>query len=105
MYYLPITLWWLYAADLQKIHAILTDLEDRSRRYNTMFRGVPEFISSSELHNFLQQLLCVLVPEAQEFKLIIYRGQRLPKSEYLLDSVPRDVLARTHYYYYYHNKN
>lgn len=79
--------------------AKLADLEDRSRRNNNKFCGIPEPVSAMDLKGFLCQLLCTLVPEANDAELVIDRAHRLPKPSFLSDTVPRDVLARIHYFH------
>lgn len=85
--------------DLQKMAAKLADMEDRSRRNNIKFRGIPESITTNDLQGYIRQLLRTLVPNATDMELTIDRAHRLPKPSFLPDTVPRDVLTRIHYYH------
>lgn len=85
-------------ADVQWLKNKVTDLEDRSRRNNLKFRGIPESISPPELTPYLLQLLKTLLPMENTQDLIIDRAHHIAKPNTLPDMVPRDVLARIHFF-------
>lgn len=76
----------------------IADLEDRSRRNNIKFRGVPESVSPQELGPYLLRFLKVLVPSVSDTELLIDRSHCIPKLPFLKGEVPRDVLAHIHFY-------
>lgn len=81
---------------IQWLKLKMADLEDRSRR-NRTFRGIPESVSSLPLMQYIQQVLQELIPQASPSVLSIDRAQRISKPTNVPDTVPRDVLARTHF--------
>lgn len=83
----------------QRLQTKLTDLEDRSRRNNIKFRGIPESVPPNELTNFIQRLMKALLPSLSDIELCIDRAHRIPKPKFLPDTAPRDTLARIHYYH------
>lgn len=85
--------------DIKKMSAKLADMEDRSRRHNIKFRGIPESVLPAELHTFIKSLLHKLIPEAPDTDLLLDRAHRLPKPAFLPAALPRDVLARVHYFH------
>lgn len=42
--------------DIQRMAAKLADMEDRSRRNNIKFRGIPESITTADLSGFIRQM-------------------------------------------------
>lgn len=72
----------------------LADLEDRSRRNNIKFRGIPESVSFNELKKYLQQLFATLLPNLSPHDLLIDRAHRIAKPNPLPAETPRAVLAR-----------
>lgn len=85
--------------DMNRIKAKLADLEDRSRRNNVKIRGIPESIKHAELKEFFTKLMSNILPEAPLSELLIDRIHRLPKFPNLLYNVPRDTIARIHFYH------
>lgn len=83
-------------ADIQWLKNKVTDLEDRSRRNNLKFRGIPETITPPELPQYLLQLLKTM-ENARD--LVIDRTHCIAKPTSLPDIVPRDVLARIHFFH------
>lgn len=47
------------------------DLEDRSRRHNLKFRGIPKSVTTADLIAYLQQLFKVLIPNENPQEFII----------------------------------
>lgn len=86
-------------ADIQRLKNKVTDLEDRSRRNNLKFRGIPETIIPPELSQYLLQLLKTLLPMENARDLVIDRAHHIAKPNSLPDSVLRDVLARIHFFH------
>ncbi|XP_040270366.1 uncharacterized protein LOC120986071 [Bufo bufo] len=85
--------------DITAIKAKLADLEDRSRRNNVEFRGIPETVPPGELSKYLQKVMQSLLPEASPLDLTVDRAHRLPKPKTIPENKPRDVLARIHFYH------
>lgn len=85
--------------ELQRVQNKLADLEDRSRRNNIKFRGIPESVPPSDLTNFVQRLMKALIPSLTDIELCVDRAHRIPKPKFLPDTAPRDTLARVHYYH------
>lgn len=50
----------------QCLQTKLTDLEDRSRRNNIKFRGIPESVPPNELTKFIQRLMKALLPSLSD---------------------------------------
>lgn len=86
-------------SEMQRLQNKIADLEDRSRRNNIKFRGIPESIPPNELTNFVQRLMKALIPSLTDIKLCVDRAHRTPKPKFLPDTAPRDTLARIHYYH------
>lgn len=85
--------------EMSSLAAKLTDLEDRNRRNNIKFRGVPESVPPADLVPFLQRLIKSVLPEVTTHDLVIDRAHRLPKPKSIPESAPRDVIARIHFYH------
>lgn len=82
--------------ELKALRLKVTDLEDRSSR-NMKLRGIPESVKPAELSSFLQQMtktLPTLTPAD-----VIDRAHRLHKLPHLHEKVPRDVIARIHFFH------
>lgn len=77
----------------------MVDIEDRARRNNIKFRGVPESIKPVELTAYLQKLMTTALPSLEPADIILDRAHRLPKPSFLSDQIPRDVIARIHFYH------
>lgn len=85
--------------ELDSLKTKLADMEDRNRRNNIKFRGIPESVPPAELTPYLQRLIREVLPSVTTHDLIIDRAHRLPKPKGLPDTVPRDVIARIHFYH------
>lgn len=85
--------------DMATLANKLADLEDRNRRNNVKFRGVPESVPPSELTSYIQHLIKSVLPAVTTHDLIIDRAHRLPKPKGLPEATPRDVIARIHFYH------
>ncbi|XP_069610864.1 zinc finger protein 850-like [Ranitomeya imitator] len=81
-----------------KTHSKALDLEDRSRRNNVKLRGIEESVLAGDLKLFLQDFIAAALPQFTPKDIIIDRVHRIPKPSGLGPSVPRDVLARIHFY-------
>lgn len=84
--------------EVQRLSNKVLDLEDRSRRNNIQLRGIPESIASDQLNPFLTDLLALTMPHRSSPELLIDRIHRLPKPRHLPSHVPRDTIARIHYF-------
>lgn len=83
-----------------KAHKLkVANLEDRSRRNNIKFHRITESVKATELRLFLQRMIADLLPSISPCDIIIDRAHRLPKPSYLPDKIPRDVIARIHFYH------
>lgn len=80
--------------ELKAMRLKMADIEDRACRNNIKFRGVPESIKPAELTAYLQKLMTTALPD-----VIIDRAHSLPKLSFLSDKIPRDVIARIHFYH------
>lgn len=60
--------------ELSSLVSKLADLEDRNRRNNIKFRGVPESVPPSELTSYIQQLIKLVIPAVTTHDLIIDRA-------------------------------
>lgn len=83
---------------IQKMQDRMANLEDRSRRNNVKFRGIPESVSTADIVPFLHTLLKTILPDCTPSDLLINRAHCLRKPTYLPDSVPRNIIARLHYF-------
>lgn len=59
--------------ELQRMAAKLTDMEDRSRRNNITFCGIPESIPNADLSGYIYLMLRTLLPKATDIELTIDR--------------------------------
>lgn len=55
-----------HSQEIQFLQAKVTDLEDRSRRNNIKFRGIPETIKPPDLIHYIQQLFLKLIPQLSQ---------------------------------------
>lgn len=66
--------------DMESLATKLADLEDRNRRNNLKFRGVPESVLPSELTSYIQRLIKAVLPATTTHDLIIepidYRNRK-----------------------------
>lgn len=85
--------------ELKMLKLKVADIEDRSRRNNVKFRGIPENVKPADLTEFLQQLMQKTLPDLTANDVIIDRAHRLPKPAHIPENVPRDVIARIHFYH------
>lgn len=85
--------------ELDALKAKLADLEDRNRRNNVKFRGIPESVTTAELAPYLQGLIKAVLPTTTTHDLIIDRAHRLPKPKGLPETTPRDTIARIHFFH------
>ncbi|CAH2300985.1 Hypothetical predicted protein [Pelobates cultripes] len=77
----------------------LMDLEDRSRRHNIRFRGIPEAIKQADIAAHLTDLFKTLAPDLPADVLLFDRAHRVMKPKFLPEEAPRDILACLHYYH------
>lgn len=76
----------------------IADLEARSRQNNLKIRGITETVLASQLLQYVHELFSDLVPSLSTLELTVDRVHRVPKSSFLAEEVPRDVLIRLHFY-------
>lgn len=84
--------------ELQQIKAKLADLEDRSRRNNIKFSGIPESVKPPDLYVYFQNILQEIFSDASPTDVAINRINRLPKPRHLPEHLPRDTIARIRFY-------
>lgn len=84
--------------EAQNIEIKMADLEDRSRQNNIKFRGIAGSIPAAELQSLLQKMIAELLPTVRPHELINDRAHRLPKTAFLPERVPRDVIAKIRFY-------
>lgn len=85
----------------EEVHRLsnkVLDLEDRSRRNNIRLRGIPESVSPDQLNSFLTDFMALTMPHHSSQDLLIDRIHRLPKPRHLPSHVPRDTIARIHFF-------
>lgn len=87
-----------HQAEITWFKAKIADLEDRSRSNNLKFRGIPESVTSHELPRYIQLLMKALLPTLSDMDLTVDRAHRLTKPPFLHAKIPRDTLARIHFY-------
>ncbi|XP_066450936.1 aprataxin and PNK-like factor [Eleutherodactylus coqui] len=88
--------------DSEEVDALkikFADIEHRNRRNNVKFRGIPEAIQASEITIYIQQMIKTILPDASTMDLTIDRAHRLPKPKFVPDSMPRDVIAKFHFFH------
>lgn len=85
--------------ELRVMHLKMVDIEDRACRNNVKFRGVPESVKPAELTAYLQKLMMSVLPSLGPADIIIDRAHRLPKPSYLPEQIPRDIIARIHFFH------
>ena len=84
--------------EVRQLKLKVSDLEDRSRRNNIKFRGIPENVKNNDLRIFLQKMFVDLIPSLQKQDLVIDRAHRLPKPSHITAKLPRDVIAKIHFF-------
>ena len=85
--------------EVETLKAKLADLEDRNRRNNIKLRGVAETVPPTELRSYVQAFIMALLPDTLPGEVIVDRAHRLPKPQHLPEKVPRDVIARIHFFH------
>lgn len=86
------------ADDIAALKAKVADLEDRSRRNNIKLRGVPESVAPADIPAYVRALIQATLPSCSSQELEIDRAHRVPRPRHLDESVPRDILARVHFF-------
>lgn len=84
--------------EMMQMKIKLADLEDRSRRNNITFRGIPETVKPPDLKKYLD-VMKVVLPDAPLEDLLIDRIHRLPKSKHIAFHLPRDTIVSIHFYH------
>lgn len=85
--------------EVSRLAAKVLDLEDRSRRNNIRIRGIPEAVSPQELRSFLTDLMALVLPTCTSLDLTIDRIHRIPKPKNIPPHLPRDTIARIHFFH------
>lgn len=85
--------------ELRTLKLKLADLEDQSCRNNITFCGVSETVRASDLQRYVQQMRSTLLPDPPDREVVVDRAHRLQKHLFLPDNIPRDVIAKIHFYY------
>lgn len=85
--------------EIRAMRLKMADIEDRARRNNIKFRGVPEMVKPAEITTYLQKLMMTVLPSLSPADITIDRAHRLPKPSFLPEQTPRDVIARIHFYH------
>ncbi|CAH2219770.1 Hypothetical predicted protein, partial [Pelobates cultripes] len=76
----------------------LADLEDRSRRQNVRFRGIPDDISHDSLPAYILSICKILVPDLPDSAWTFDRMHRLPRPARMAQDVPKDTIVKFHYF-------
>ncbi|CAH2252641.1 Hypothetical predicted protein [Pelobates cultripes] len=76
----------------------LADMEDRSRRQNIRFRGIPDDVTQEALPAHILSICNTLVPGLPNSAWAYDRMHRLPRPAHLPKEVPKDVIVRFHYF-------
>lgn len=74
------------------------DLENRSRRQNLSFRGIPEEITPSEIPGYLKDLCTDFCPETPNDVWKFDRAHRALGPKPLVPKPPRDIVSCFHHY-------
>lgn len=75
------------------------DLENRSRRQNLRFRGIPEEIAPPEISSYLKDLCTHICPESSSDMWRFDRAHRTLGPKPPASKPPRDIVACFHYYH------
>ena len=84
--------------EVRQLRIKVGNIEDQSRRNNIKFRGIPETVKPSELKGFIKSMISDLIPSVSKQELEIDRAHRLPKPQHIAEKLPRDVIARIHFF-------
>lgn len=84
--------------EIRFLQAKVADLEDRSRRNNIKFRGIPETVKAQDQIPYIQQLFLKLLPHLHQAGLIIDRAHEIAKPNHLPASVPL-MLVCIHFFH------
>ncbi|CAH2319223.1 Hypothetical predicted protein [Pelobates cultripes] len=76
----------------------MMDAENRARRNNLRLRGVPETVFQDDFPAYVRSLMDTLAQDIPAEMLLLDRVHCVPRSRYLPDTTPRNVLLRAHYY-------
>lgn len=85
--------------EVTRLSAKVLDLEDRSRRNNIRIRGVPESVLPESLRAYLTDLMAAILPTCNSLDLTIDRIHRIPKPKTIPPHLPRDTIARIHFFH------
>lgn len=88
--------------ELRQLRIKVAESEDRARRNHIKFRGIPEMVKNADLQDFFQQLMLKVIPTLTPADLIIDGAHRLPKPPHIAEQIPRDVIARIHFFHVKH---
>lgn len=89
--------------DTQAMKEKIVDLEDRSQRNNIKLRRVEESMTPAELRHNVQNFIAAIFLDTPEREVIVDRAHRLPKPKFLPEKVPRDIIARIHFFHVKHD--
>lgn len=77
---------------------LLISLKPISRRNNVKFCGISKIVKKNDLKKFLQKIIIDFIPTLQNQELVIDRAHRLPKPPHIPEKLPRDVIAKMHFF-------
>ncbi|XP_053545327.1 rabenosyn-5 [Bombina bombina] len=81
------------AEQINQLEFKLADVEDRARRNNVRFRGIPEDIQPAELQNFLKDLFKDLLGPTEGLIDTMERAHRALRPRTVSQEKPRDVIV------------
>lgn len=68
-------------------------------RNNVKFKGISESVQVADLNVYLHQLLRNHILAAINYELTIKRAHRLPTPKFLAKVMPRDIIAKIHFFH------
>lgn len=87
-----------HADDIVWLKSKVADLEDRSRRNSIKIRGIPGSVKTPELTAFMTNIIKEALTDLPLEEVIIDRIHRLRQPRHIPEKLPRDTIARIHYY-------
>lgn len=84
--------------EVRRLVTEVLDLEERSRRNNIRIRRFPESIAPDQLNVFLTDQLALTLLHCSIQDLTINKIHRIPKPQHLPSQIPRNMIARIHFF-------
>lgn len=85
-------------SQLMNLALQVMDLENRQRRNNIRFRGIPESVGSGELKSVVSKICNFYLKQPPQENIEIDRAHRVSGNKGAQTGQPRDVLCRIHFF-------